>query len=123
MPENWIDFVIGPASGLFIALSILIGLYRLAAKYLPKVVEKHLENLDRQMQTQKDLSQSMIDLRESMSKEHTSQTEAMRMSLSGIHQRFNPLQDDLRDIRMKLNLPENTTHPAPFSNEGLSANN
>ena len=63
MPENWVDFVIGPASGLFIALSILIGLYRLAAKYLPKVVEKHIANLDAQMETQRALGESMQQLR------------------------------------------------------------
>jgi len=117
MPENWIDFVIGPASGLFIALSILIGLYRLAAKYLPRVVEKHIANLDLQMESQRELNRSMQEMRASVTQEHAMQTEAFRKSLAGVHQRFNPLQDDLRDIRLKLNLPQNSNHPPPVAPE------
>lgn len=117
MPENWVDFVIGPASGLFIALSILIGLYRLAAKYLPKVVEKHIANLDRQMETQREIGEHLQQLRTDITQEHAMQTEAFRKSLAGIHQRFNPVCDDLRDIRLKLNLPQNPNHPPPVAPE------
>jgi len=117
MPDNWIEIASGPASGLLIAFSIIIGLYRLAAKYLPKVIEKHLENLDRQMETQREIGENMQQLRTDITQEHAMQTEAFRKSLAGVHQRFNPLQDDLRDIRLKLNLPENPNHPPPIKPE------
>ena len=40
------ELLTGPFSALVLAITLLWGLYKLAAKYLPKIIERHVQMLD-----------------------------------------------------------------------------
>ena len=62
MEENMIQEILtGPFSALVLAVTLLMGLYKLAAKYVPKVIEKHLEQMDEQRLAQSTAPRLQVD--------------------------------------------------------------
>jgi seryl-tRNA synthetase len=114
MSDSWLELAIGPASGLIIAISILIGLYKLAARYIPKLIDRHIAQIDEQMKSQQELTEQISNLSVTMTTEHASQTEAMRKSAAGLHQRLNPISDDLKDIKLALTRIQDKTQASIF---------
>ena len=99
-----IEFLTGPASALVLAITLLSGLYRLAAKYLPALIDRHIKLIDDMQDCQKKINEKLDSVAVTVTQEHASQNEAMRKAISGVHSRLNPLQDDLKEIKIKVGL-------------------
>lgn len=110
MDGSTMEFLTGPASALVLAITLLSGLYRLAAKYLPALIDRHIRLIDDMQDSQRKISEKLDQVAVSVTKEHASQNEAMRKAISGVHGRLNPLQDDLKEIKIKMGL--NLSSPA-----------
>jgi excinuclease UvrABC helicase subunit UvrB len=98
------EFLTGPASALVLAITLLSGLYRLAAKYLPALIDRHIKLIDDMQESQKKINEKLDSVAITVTQEHVSQNEAMRKAISGVHSRLNPLQDDLKEIKIKVGL-------------------
>lgn len=96
------EFLTGPASALVLAITLLSGLYRLAAKYLPALIDRHIKLIDDMQESQKKINEKLDSVAITVTQEHVSQNEAMRKAISGVHSRLNPLQDDLKEIKIKV---------------------
>lgn len=110
MDGSTMEFLTGPASALVLAITLLSGLYRLAAKYLPALIDRHIRLIDDMQDSQRKISEKLDQVAVSVTQEHASQNEAMRKAISGVHGRLNPLQDDLKEIKIKMGL--NLSSPA-----------
>jgi len=104
------EFLTGPASALVLAITLLSGLYRLAAKYLPALIDRHIRLIDDMQDSQRKISEKLDRDAVSVTQEHAAQNEVMRKAISGVHGRLNPLQDDLKEIKIKMGL--NLSSPA-----------
>ena len=98
------ELLTGPFSALVLAITLLWGLYKLAAKYLPKIIERHLQMLDELQESQNAITTRLEQLTTTMTEQHASQTESMRKAIAGLHHRLNPIQDDLKEVKFKLGL-------------------
>ena len=107
MDGSTMEFLTGPASALVLAITLLSGLYRLAAKYLPALIDRHIKMIDDMQESQKKIAEKLDQVAVNVTQEHASQTEAMRKAVSGLHSRLNPIQDDLKELKIKAGL--NTT--------------
>lgn len=110
MDGSTIEFLTGPASALVLAVTLLSGLYRLAAKYLPALIDRHIKLIDDMQVNQQKLNEKLDSVAVTVTQEHASQNEAMRKAISGVHSRLNPIQDDLKEVKIKIGL-------SPISNE------
>jgi hypothetical protein len=110
MDGSTIEFLTGPASALVLAVTLLSGLYRLAAKYLPALIDRHIKLIDDMQVNQQKLNEKLDSVAVTVTQEHASQNEAMRKAISGVHSRLNPIQDDLKEVKIKVGL-------TPISNE------
>jgi peptidoglycan hydrolase CwlO-like protein len=105
MEDGYImELLTGPFSALVLAVILLWGLYKLAAKYLPKIIERHVQMIDDLQETQSQITSRLEQLTATMTEQHASQTESMRKAIAGIHQRLNPIQDDIKEVKFKLGL-------------------
>jgi len=96
------EFLTGPASALVLAITLLMGLYRLAAKYLPALIDRHIKLIDDMQESQKKISEKLDQVAVAVTMEHASQNEAMRKAISGVHSRLNPIQDDIKEMKIKM---------------------
>ena len=96
------EFLTGPASALVLAITLLTGLYRLAAKYLPALIDRHIKLIDDMQESQKKISEKLDQVAVAVTMEHASQNEAMRKAISGVHSRLNPIQDDIKEMKIKM---------------------
>jgi hypothetical protein len=110
MDGSTIEFLTGPASALVLAVTLLSGLYRLAAKYLPALIDRHIKLIDDMQESQQKLNEKLDSVAVTVTQEHASQNEAMRKAISGVHSRLNPIQDDLKEVKIKVGL-------SPLTNE------
>ena len=110
MDGSTIEFLTGPASALVLAVTLLSGLYRLAAKYLPALIDRHIKLIDDMQESQQKLNEKLDTVAVTVTQEHASQNEAMRKAISGVHSRLNPIQDDLKEVKIKVGL-------SPLTNE------
>lgn len=110
MDGSTIEFLTGPASALVLAVTLLSGLYRLAAKYLPALIDRHIKLIDDMQVNQQKLNEKLDSVAVTVTQEHASQNEAMRKAISGVHSRLNPIQDDLKEVKIKVGL-------SPLTNE------
>ena len=110
MDGSTIEFLTGPASALVLAVTLLIGLYRLAAKYLQALIDRHIKLIDDMQESQQKLNEELDTVAVTVTHEHASQNEAMRKAISGVHSRLNPIQDDLKEVKIKVGL-------SPLTNE------
>ena len=53
------EFLTGPASALVLAITLLSGLYRLAAKYLPALIDRHIKLIDDMQESQQKLNEKL----------------------------------------------------------------
>jgi len=106
--EMLLNLVTGPVSALALAVAILWGLSRFAAKYLPQVIDKHLKQIDDQMEAQVKICDRLDQMREQMSTQHSEQTEIVRKAISGLHGRLNPIENDVKDIKAVINAQQTT---------------
>lgn len=104
MDGSTMEFLTGPASALVLAITLLSGLYRLAAKYLPALIDRHIKLIDDMQESQKKLNEKLDNVSVTVTQEHASQNEAMRKAISGVHSRLNPIQDDLKEVKIKVGL-------------------
>ena len=104
MDGSTIEFLTGPASALVLAVTLLSGLYRLAAKYLPALIDRHIKLIDDMQDSQQKLNEKLDSVAVTVTQEHASQNEAMRKAISGVHSRLNPIQDDLKEVKIKVGL-------------------
>lgn len=98
------EFLTGPASALVLAITLLSGLYRLAAKYLPALIDRHIKLIDDMQESQKKINEKLDTVAVAVTQEHAAQNEAMRKAISGVHGRLNPIQDDVKEIKIKMGL-------------------
>ena len=106
MDGSTMEFLTGPASALVLAITLLSGLYRLAAKYLPALIDRHIKLIDDMQESQKKLNEKLDSVAVTVTQEHASQNEAMRKAISGVHSRLNPIQDDLKEVKIKVGLTQ-----------------
>jgi len=99
------ELLTGPFSALVLAITLLMGLYKLAAKYLPKIIQRHVQMIDELQDSQKEIVNKLVQLSTTMTEQHASQTESMRKAIAGVHIRLNHQQDDLKEVKFKLGLP------------------
>lgn len=104
MDGSTIEFLTGPASALVLAVTLLSGLYRLAAKYLPALIDRHIKLIDDMQEAQQKINEKLDSVAVTVTQEHASQNEAMRKAISGVHSRLNPIQDDLKEVKIKVGL-------------------
>ena len=98
------NFLTGPISALALAVAILWGLSRFAAKYLPQIIEKYFKQMDDQVEAQRQICQRLDEMKDSIGDQHTTQTEAMRKAVSGLHGRLNPIESDVKEIKAMMTL-------------------
>ena len=110
------EFLTGPASALVLAITLLGGLYRLAAKYLPALIDRHIKLIDDMQETQQKIIEKLDTVALTVTQEHASQTEAMRKAISGIHSRLNPIQDDLKELKLQIKTSVTTDEPLSNTN-------
>ena len=77
---------------------------RRGAKYLPALIDRHIKLIDDMQESQKKLNEKLDQVAVTVTQEHASQNEAMRKAISGVHGRLNPLQDDIKEIKIKVGL-------------------
>lgn len=100
MEENMIQEILtGPFSALVLAVTLLMGLYKLAAKYVPKVIEKHLEQMDEQRLAQKAIVDRLQEMHETSRDLREEDRDLFRKLTSGIHGRLNPIESDVKEIK------------------------
>ena len=106
--ESLMMFLTGPFSGLALALVMLWGIGKMVAKYVPKIVDKHLQQIDEQIKANGKIVDRLDQMREAVNEQHAQQTEAMRLAVSGLHKRLNPMENDIKEVKTYLNLSSNT---------------
>ena len=94
----------GPVSALALSVTMLLGIGRLVSKYAPKVVDKHLQQIDDQMKTNAAICDRLDELKDSISDQHAAQTEVTRKAIAGLHGRLNPMENDLKEVKTILRL-------------------
>ena len=99
------ELLTGPFSALVLAITLLMGLYKLSAKYLPKIIQRHVQMIDELQDSQKEIVNKLVQLSTTMTEQHVQQTESMRKAIAGVHIRLNHQQDDLKEVKFKLGLP------------------
>jgi ribosomal protein S13 len=105
MPENELLMLLtGPVSALALAVTMLLGIGRLVSKYVPKVIDKHLKQIDDQMKTNGMIVDRLDQLKDSIADQHATQTEATRKAIAGIHGRLNPMENDLKEVKSFLRI-------------------
>lgn len=97
--EMVMNFLTGPVSALALAVAILFGLGKFLGKYVPQIVEKHLEQVDKQMKAQEQICNRLDDMKTILHQEHAEQTEVFRKAISGLHGRLNPIENDVKEIK------------------------
>jgi ribosomal protein S13 len=117
MPENDLLMLLtGPVSALGLALTMLWGIGRLVSKYAPKVIDKHLHQIDEQIKANGLIVDRLDQLKDAITDQHTVQTEATRKAISGLHGRLNPIENDIKDMKSYLRLE--TQNNTNISNGG-----
>jgi hypothetical protein len=104
MSGEMVSVLTGPVSALGLAVAILWGLSRFASKYLPQIIDKHLQQIDDQMECQRQICNRLDDMGTSMVEQTAQSTEAMRKAISGVHGRLNPIESDVKEIKSIVNL-------------------
>jgi len=105
--DSLMMFLTGPFSGLALALVMLWGIGKMVAKYVPKIVDKHLHQIDEQIKANSKIVDRLDQMREAVNEQHAQQTEAMRLAVSGLHKRLNPMENDIKEVKTFLNLSSN----------------
>lgn len=93
------NFMTGPVSALALAVAILWGLGKTMGKYVPQLVDKHLEQIDKQMEAQTQICNRLDDMKTILHQEHAEQTEVFRRAVAGLHGRLNPIENDVKEIK------------------------
>ena len=106
--EMVMNFLTGPVSALSLAVAILWGLGKFAGKYLPQIVDKHLKQIDDQMEAQRKICERLDQMKDSISEQHTVQTEGFRKAISGVHGRLNPIENDVKEIKAMVAIKQET---------------
>jgi len=121
MPENELLMLLtGPVSALALAVTMLFGIGRLVSKYVPKVIEKHLQQIDDQMKTNGLIVDRLDQLKDSIADQHAVQTEATRKAIAGIHVRLNPMENDLKEVKTFLRFETRQSNQQPNSMENYN---
>lgn len=121
MPENELLMLLtGPVSALALAVTMLLGIGRLVSKYVPKVIEKHLNQIDEQMKTNGMIVDRLDQLKDSIADQHAVQTEATRKAIAGLHGRLNPMENDLKEVKTILRLETRHSKQQPNSMENYN---
>jgi ribosomal protein S13 len=121
MPENELLMLLtGPVSALALAVTMLLGIGRLVSKYVPKVIEKHLNQIDEQMKTNGLIVDRLDQLKDSIADQHAVQTEATRKAIAGLHGRLNPMENDLKEVKTILRLETRHSKQQPNSMENYN---
>lgn len=102
--EMFMNFLTGPVSALALAVAILWGLGKFAGKYLPQIVDKHLKQIDDQMEAQRKICERLDQMKDSIAEQHTVQTEGFRTAIRGLHGRLNPIESDVKEIKAMVGL-------------------
>ena len=97
--EMVMNFLTGPVSALSLAVAILWGLGKTMGKYIPQLVDKHLEQIDKQMEAQTQICNRLDDMKTIMHQENAEQTEVFRKAVAGLHGRLNPIESDVKEIK------------------------
>lgn len=95
-----IDILTGPFSALMLAVILLYGLYKIAAKYIPRVVERHLKQIDEQMDSQRAITQRLEIMDSTFRELREDDRELMRGLASNLHKRLTPIETDIKAIRV-----------------------
>jgi ribosomal protein S13 len=99
---------------------MLLGIGRLVSKYVPKVIEKHLNQIDEQMKTNGLIVDRLDQLKDSIADQHAVQTEATRKAIAGLHGRLNPMENDLKEVKTILRLETRHSKQQPNSMENYN---
>lgn len=94
-----IEILTGPFSALVLAVILLYGLFKLAAKYIPKVVERHLKQIDEQMDSQRAITQRLESMESTFRDLREDDRELMRGLASNLHKRLTPIETDIKAIK------------------------
>lgn len=97
--EMLMNFLTGPVSALALAVAILWGLGRFAGKYVPQIIEKYMKQIDEQVKAQKQICDRLDQMKDAVTEQHMTQTEAYRKAVSGLHGRLNPIENDVKEIK------------------------
>lgn len=110
--ESLMMLLTGPFSGLALALVMLWGIGKMVAKYVPKIVDKHLHQIDAQIEANGKIVDRLDQMREAVAEQHTQQTEAMRKAVAGLHGRLNPMENDIKEVKTYLQLSSSSAATA-----------
>lgn len=108
--DNILMLLTGPVSALALAISMLWGISKIIGKYLPKLVDKHLKQIDEQIESTKRIVDRLEHMRDDFSEYQTAQSEVTRNAVAGIHKRLNPIENDIKEVKTFLKLDNLTNN-------------
>ena len=110
--DSMMMLLTGPASALALAVTMLIGIGRMVSKYIPQLVDKHIRQIDEQIEASRKISERLDLMHERMNEQHVQNSETIRSVISGVHKRLNPIENDIKEMKtfMKLDNQFRETH-------------
>jgi len=110
--ESLLMMLTGPLSGLALAVTMLFGIGRMVSKYVPQLVDKHIRQIDEQIEASRKITERLDAMNERMNEQHIQTSEIIRNTASGLHKRLNPMENDLKEVRtfLKLDTQFKETH-------------
>lgn len=110
--DSMMMLLTGPASALALAVTMLIGIGRMVSKYVPQLVDKHIRQIDEQIEASRKISERLDQMNERMNEQHVQNSETIRSVISGVHKRLNPIENDIKEMKtfMKLDNQFRETH-------------
>jgi len=110
--ESMMMLLTGPASALALAVTMLLGIGRMVSKYVPQLVDKHIKQIDEQIEASRKISERLDAMHERMNEQHVQTSETIRTVVSGVHKRLNPIENDIKEMKtfMKLEDQFKETH-------------
>ena len=97
--DTIISILTGPVSGLGLCIIMILYVGRFAGKYVPQLVDRHLDQMSAQMDAQGKIISRLEEMQKLMADQHELQNETIRRAISGLHGRLNPMENDLKEVR------------------------
>lgn len=98
MESSYIQLLTGPLSALALAVILLYTVGKWAAKFVPTVVAKYMEQSDKTIEQLDKLNQNIMEHRSESAIRAETHLEATRKAIAGLHSRLNTIEPDIKEI-------------------------
>ena len=98
MESSYIQLLTGPLSALALAVILLYTVGKWAAKFVPTVVNKYMEQSDKTIEQLDKLNKTIMEHRSESAIRAEQHLEATRKSIAGLHNRLNMIEPDIKEI-------------------------